>query len=194
MTVGAATEVVHSGSDGRCRKLPAGTSSTRPAASPSAIGAGSTTSASAGLTPIAGSSCVADPDAQIPGLDSWALRKLRLDSTKDHQPQPGPSRIVYDVPRHLSPMSGDITRRREWDSNPRRLAPHGFSRAAHLSALPSLRATARVLGGRRPDVGPSQWSPPARISAVNPSIHVSASRFDDSTSLRMAGPAAPAAG
>ena len=34
--------------------------------------------------------------------------------------------------------------RREWDSNPRRLAPHGFSRAAHLSALPSLRAPARV--------------------------------------------------
>ena len=30
--------------------------------------------------------------------------------------------------------------RREWDSNPRRLAPHSFSRAAHLSALPSLQA------------------------------------------------------
>jgi hypothetical protein len=41
--------------------------------------------------------------------------------------------------------------RREWDSNPRRLAPHSFSRAAHLSALPSLQAThAR---GDRPATG-----------------------------------------
>src|ERR1700722_5351158 len=33
---------------------------------------------------------------------------------------------------------GSVPERREWDSNPRRLAPHSFSRAAHLSALPSL--------------------------------------------------------
>ncbi len=30
--------------------------------------------------------------------------------------------------------------RREWDSNPRRLAPRSFSRAVHSSALPSLQA------------------------------------------------------
>ncbi len=39
--------------------------------------------------------------------------------------------------------------RREWDSNPRRLAPHGFSRAAHLSALPSLPARVRVAARHR---------------------------------------------
>jgi len=33
--------------------------------------------------------------------------------------------------------------RREWDSNPRRLTPHGFSRAAHSSALPSLPGAPR---------------------------------------------------
>src|SRR5674476_1376640 len=31
------------------------------------------------------------------------------------------------------------------DSNPRRLASHGFSRAAHSSTLPSLRALVRVV-------------------------------------------------
>ena len=44
--------------------------------------------------------------------------------------------------------------RREWDSNPRRLAPHGFSRAAHLSALPSLRTSVRVVA---PSWGATWW-------------------------------------
>ncbi len=38
-----------------------------------------------------------------------------------------------------APLNGfRATVRREWDSNPRGPKPHGFSRAAHLSALPSL--------------------------------------------------------
>src|SRR5208282_5312516 len=75
---------------------------------------------------------------------------------------------------HRSPMSRDITERREWDSNPRRLAPHGFSRAAHLSALPSLRALARVVGvNDRPgglrapahvDLGPQAFDPMAGLA------------------------------
>jgi hypothetical protein len=32
-----------------------------------------------------------------------------------------------------------VCERREWDSNPRRLAPRSFSRAVHSSALPSLQ-------------------------------------------------------
>ncbi len=37
--------------------------------------------------------------------------------------------------------SSRVDVRREWDSNPRRLAPRSFSRAVHSSALPSLQVT-----------------------------------------------------
>jgi hypothetical protein len=38
-----------------------------------------------------------------------------------------------------SGMSREITERREWDSNPRKVAPHTLSRRADSSALASLQ-------------------------------------------------------
>ena len=83
--------------------------------------------------------------------------------------------------------------RREWDSNPRRLAPHGFSRAAHLSALPSLRASARVLAGTGRN-GEHQGLAGVSTSRRRPSTHSPALRVDSSAWRRMAGAAGPAAG
>ena len=52
---------------------------------------------------------VAGRDVRILGLDGSPLRHLTLDPTKDYQPSPDRALVVYDVPRHLSPMSRDIT-------------------------------------------------------------------------------------
>ena len=93
--------------------------------------------------------------------------------------------------------------RREWDSNPRRLAPHGFSRAAHLSALPSLRAgqgSRRAVARKRGATGlparsvPSTSSSMRRRSVRAPPTTRRPPRRDSSASARMAGPAAPDAG
>ncbi len=65
------------------------------------------------------------------------------DASFNSRPRPT---ALRGLGRRTGPGEGE---RREWDSNPRRLASHGFSRAAHLSALPSLRAVARVVGEHR---------------------------------------------
>ncbi len=49
-----------------------------------------------------------------------------------------PPACVVVVIRHRDESLA--TERREWDLNPRRLAPRSFSRAVHSSALPSLQA------------------------------------------------------
>ena len=109
----------------------------------------------------------------------------RLDnSDRIRQSGPQPHRLL--MPNWLAPQSA-VTQieicsrgnsqksgaeRREWDSNPRRLAPHSFSRAAHLSALPSLQArhargvpsALRVPTGE-PGTPPalSRWRQPSRV-------------------------------
>ena len=45
---------------------------------------------------------------------------------------------MNDVARHPCTMSRDITVRREWDSNPRWVAPHTLSKRADSAALASL--------------------------------------------------------
>ena len=51
---------------------------------------------------------IAGLEIRILSLDGTQLRRLTLDPTKDYQPIPLKTG-VYDVPRHLSPMSRDIT-------------------------------------------------------------------------------------
>jgi hypothetical protein len=48
-----------------------------------------------------------------------------------------------DLLAYVATVGVTLTERREWDLNPRKLAPRSFSRAVHSSALPSLQ-TAHV--------------------------------------------------
>ena len=71
--------------------------------------------------------------------------------------------IVACVPRRRARRGGKGASelRREWDSNPRRVSPEGFSRASHSAALPSLRSpgyaptTTSVPRHRSPRLGPA---------------------------------------
>ena len=78
-----------------------------------------------------------------------SIRTSLADASSHRNSTTWPRQLWTDYGQSRIRRSSQITetasdQRREWDSNPRRLAPHGFSRAAHLSALPSLPVPVRV--------------------------------------------------
>ena len=99
------------------------TESTPRAPSPCATTQSSTTSASA--APIRAAPIkllVADRDIRVLDLGTGELiRRLTLDPSRDYQPIGG-GRGVYDVARHLSPMSRHITRGAFAGPNPHRMS------------------------------------------------------------------------
>jgi hypothetical protein len=77
-------------------------------------------------------------------ISDWVgkLKKKRADPYV-HFKEKKASCIYKKIPPK---MNLDGTRRRERDSNPRRLAPQRFSRPPHSTALPSLRRKSTVTG------------------------------------------------